>query len=115
MGHHFISYSSVDGLDFALKLADALEAGPPVISSWLDKRKLGPGKWPQQIVEAIRTCDSVLFIITRDSVEEQSVCEDEWTRALKYKKPIVPLVLHPEAEVAIPPRKPPADRFCGRF
>jgi tetratricopeptide (TPR) repeat protein len=58
MGHHFISYSSVDGLEFALKLADALEAGPPPIATWLDKRKLGPGKWPQQIVEAIETCDS---------------------------------------------------------
>lgn len=26
--HHFISYSSVDGADFALKLCDALAAGP---------------------------------------------------------------------------------------
>jgi hypothetical protein len=30
-GHHFISYSSVDGASFALKLCDELIAGPPPI------------------------------------------------------------------------------------
>ena len=36
--------------------------------------------------------------MTRDSVEPQSGCKLEWTRALKYKKPVVPLLLHRDAE-----------------
>ena len=38
--HYFISYSSVDGADFALRLTDDLQSGPPPFSAWLDKRQL---------------------------------------------------------------------------
>jgi len=55
---------------------------------------LQPGQeWDEQIIEAIRTCDSVLFVMTRDSVEPQSVCKQEWSRALAYKKSIIPINL----------------------
>jgi tetratricopeptide (TPR) repeat protein len=98
--HHFISYSSVDALESSLQLADALEAGPPPIPVWLDKRELQPGQeWDEQIVEAIRICDSFLFVMTRDSVEPQSVCKQEWSRALAYKKTIIPVKLHADAEM----------------
>jgi tetratricopeptide (TPR) repeat protein len=100
LNHHFISYSSIDALDFSLRLADALEAGPPPTPVWLDNRQLQPGQdWDEQIVEAIRTCDSFLFVMTRDSVEPQSVCKQEWSRALTYKKPIIPIKLHADAEM----------------
>jgi tetratricopeptide (TPR) repeat protein len=99
-GHYFISYSSVDGAEFALRLCDALIAGPPSIPAWLDKRELRPGQdWDEQIVEAIRACEGLLFVMTPDSVEPQSVCKNEWTRALKYKKPSVPIRLDREAEM----------------
>jgi len=98
--NHFISYSSVDAQEFAFKLYDSLLAGPPSIPVWLDKRELHAGQdWDKQIVEAIRICDSMMFVMTHDSVEDESVCKLEWTRALKYKKAIVPLLLQPGAEM----------------
>lgn len=114
--HHFISYSVADAADFALKLCDAMQAGPPPISAWLDKRQLIPGRdWDEQLAEAIRACDSLLFIMTRDSVESTCTCTQEWTRALKYKKPIIPLRLHADAE--LPFRLEPRQYidFTGNF
>lgn len=61
VGRFFLSYSSVDGAGFALRLADALEAGTPSFQVWLDKRDLRPGRdWDEQIVEALRTCRGLL-------------------------------------------------------
>lgn len=98
--HHFISYSSADAQEFALTLADALEAGSPPISAWLDKRKLHPGDdWDTQIDLAIRTCEALIFILSKDSVEDHSVCKNEWVRALRFKKPLVLVRFHSDAEL----------------
>ena len=87
-----------DAWDFAFKLHDALEAGPPHVPVWLDRRDITPGQdWDTEIEKAIRDCASLLFVMSEDSVEDQSVCKQEWTRALRYKKPIVPLLYHPVA------------------
>ena len=101
MGQHFfVSYSRVDGADFALSLADKLTAGPPSYHLWVDRRELQPGDdWDEQIVEAIRGCRGLLLVMTADSVRAGSACKDEWVRALKYKKPVIPLQLHAEAEL----------------
>src|SRR5215213_11486581 len=99
-GHHFISYSSVDGFEFALRLADALVAGPPSFAAWLDKRGLQAGEdRDTQLVDAIDSCDSFLFLMTRESVADHSDCKQEWMRALKDKKPIIPLLVHADAEM----------------
>src|SRR5271165_1362891 len=99
-GDLFFSYSTVDGKKFALWLADKLVAGPPSIQVWVDKREEHPGlDWDEQIVEAIRGCSALLFAMTGDSVRAQSVCKDEWVRALKYKKPVIPLLVEPDAEL----------------
>jgi tetratricopeptide (TPR) repeat protein len=37
--------------------------------------------------------------MTSDSVRAQSVCKDEWVRALKYKKPVIPLLVERGAEL----------------
>src|SRR5690348_15890870 len=98
-GHHLICYSTVDALEFTLRLADTLQAGVPSFPVWLDKRDLQPSRdWDEQIAEAIRGCESLLFVMTRDSVEDEPVCKEEWSRALKYKKLIVPLLLDADAE-----------------
>lgn len=99
-GHYYISYSSADAREFALHLADALSAGPPSFKVWIDQRELRPGEdWDGQIMEAIRDCASVLFVMTRDSVRSNSVCKQEWTYALRYKKPVVPLLFERDAEM----------------
>jgi CheY-like chemotaxis protein len=99
-GPHFISYSSVDGQDAARQLAEALTAATPPASVWLDKDRLMPGRdWDDQIVEALRTCDSLLFVMTGESVTSQSVCKKEWSRALSYKKPIIPLLMERGIEI----------------
>ncbi len=100
---HFISYSAVDGFDLALRLCDELQIGPPSIETWLDKRRLqADADWDKQIVEAIRDCESLIFVMTRDSVEDASVCKNEWVQALKYKKPIVLVLLQHDAASAKP-------------
>ena len=54
-GHYFVSYSGVDGLEFALWLADTLAAGPPSFPAVVDKREMRPGEdWDAQLAEAIR-------------------------------------------------------------
>jgi len=79
--YHFISYSSADARDFALRLCDELAQGPPPIPVSLDKRELVAGSdWDDQIVEAIRDCASVIFVMTRDSVTSKSVCKKECLR-----------------------------------
>jgi hypothetical protein len=82
MDHYFISYSSVDGSEFSLKLADALASGPPAIPVWLDKRqlRLGVQDWDEQIADATRSCKGLLFIMTEDSVNPRSLCKDKWVR-----------------------------------
>jgi tetratricopeptide (TPR) repeat protein len=96
----FLSYSSVDGEAFVLRLVDPLIAGRPPFPVWFDKRELRPGEdWDEQIVEAIRACSGLLFVMTTDSVRPDSICKDEWVRALKYKKPVIPLRFDAEAEL----------------
>ena len=101
-GHHFISYSTVNAQEFAFDLHDALEAGPPPIPAWLDKRDIKPGRdWDDEIEVAIRSCSSLLFVMSKDSVESQSQCKHEWSLALAHGKPIVPLLYDRDAVIPI--------------
>jgi tetratricopeptide (TPR) repeat protein len=97
--HCFICYSPADALEFAHRLKEQLEQRDPPYKAWMDKRDIRPGSdWDEQVKEAIRTCNVLLYVMSRDSVEPKSVCKNEWTHALKYKRPIVPLLLHKNAE-----------------
>lgn len=97
---HFISYSPADAHDFVVRLREELERGRPPITVWHDKRDLRPGEeWDSQIDRAIRASETLIFVMTKDSVSDDSVCKPEWSRALKYRKPIVPLLLHRDADM----------------
>jgi tetratricopeptide (TPR) repeat protein len=100
--HYFISYSRIDAADDAVWLADTLAEGPSRFPVWVDKRELRPGEdWDEQVVEAIRSCRGLLLVMTTDSVRPNSICKDEWVRALKYKKPVIPLRFHRDAELPL--------------
>lgn len=110
-----LSISSVihvkTGKEIALTLADQLTAGPPSISVWIDQRKLQPGIDPfAQVVQALRDCQGVVYLMTKDSVNSLCPCTQEWIQALKYKKPILPLMFHPDAE--LPFRLEPRELIC---
>lgn len=91
-GHYFISYSPIDGEEFALRLYDALAGKQvPVWMDQRDARDTGPA-WGEQVVRAIETCAGMVFVCTFESVREDADCRAEWMRALKYKKPVIPVL-----------------------
>ncbi len=55
-----------------------------------------PGmEWDVQIDDGLKSCKLLLFVMTTDSTNEKSVCKQEWSRALSYKKLVIPILLHP--------------------
>jgi len=115
-GHCFISYSTADALDFARKLANKLVGGTLSVPIWFDKDDLKAGRdWDIQIDDALKSCRMVLFVMTKDSTHDRSVCRQEWSRALSFKKPIIPLWV--ENNIDVPFRLADRQRvdFRGEF
>ena len=103
MSPYFISYSRVDGLEHSLRLHDSLLSGPPVIPVWHDQRMgihTSHVGWPKQVEEALERCAGVLFVTTKGSVNDNSVCGAELYAALTHRKVIVPLLF--DDDVAVP-------------
>jgi tetratricopeptide (TPR) repeat protein len=91
--HVFISYSRTDADEIAKKLHDHLEANG--FATWLDTRDIKVGEnWDLAVDKAIRECWALLFVMTPNSVESPN-CHDEWSRALSFKKPVIPLLIKP--------------------
>jgi tetratricopeptide (TPR) repeat protein len=89
--HWFISYARNDGEDFARRLHDQLERDG--FNIWLDREDIRPSThWDSSIDQALRDAAGVLFVMTSGSVTSE-MCSDEWSRALSYKLPVIPLHL----------------------
>ena len=58
-------------------------------SIWLDYQSLTPAQpWYQQILDGITGAETLLLVVSKDSIESKNV-EPEWRLALEHKKRIV--------------------------
>ncbi|MBV9787740.1 MAG: tetratricopeptide repeat protein [Chloroflexi bacterium] len=99
MPSHVISYATVDAHDFADRLAAALSAGSPSLPAVLLADQ------GDDLAATIRDCASLIFVMTPASVAEESPRARDWQLALRYGKPILPLLL--DASTVLPPRLQP--------
>lgn len=97
---YFVSYSRSDAAEFVDRLKGALARRSPPIDVFVDRDDLGPGPWRQQLSKAIQNGPAFLFVLTEDSVRENSVCQDEYDLArYHYKKDVIPLRLDPNVQL----------------
>jgi len=98
---YFISHSQRDGREFAQRLAHALRSGPDPPAVWLEDEEIEPGQpdGGRKVVAAIKRSRGLLFVLTRDSARPGSSCQDDWERAIKLGKPVVPIGVHDDAEL----------------
>lgn len=94
MARIFISYSRKDEI-FARKLAAELERyGADV---WVDVSDIPPGhKWSSAIQEGLDSSDTMLVIISPDSMASENVT-DEWQYFLDRKRLVVPVLGRPSS------------------
>ena len=68
---------------------------------WLDRRSLHPSdNWSSSISEAIQASEALLYLVTADSVHEDSGCKGEWSHALAHHVPVIPLIFDTAAKVS---------------
>ncbi|HEY0607400.1 MAG TPA: TIR domain-containing protein, partial [Herpetosiphonaceae bacterium] len=99
MPSHVISYSTVDAHDFADRLAAALTSGSPPLPAVLAPEQ------NDDLAAMIRDCTSLIFVMTPAGVAEDAPCARAWKLALRYHKPIIPLLL--DSALSLPARLQP--------
>jgi hypothetical protein len=91
----FFSYARANS-EFVLELAKDLRAAGANL--WLDQLDIAPGeRWDQSIQESLAKCETVLVILSPESVDSQNVM-DEVSFALEEGKQVLP-VLHKSCEI----------------
>jgi hypothetical protein len=97
----FISYSRKDASTAERLRSHLIAAG---FEAYLDKQDILPGEpWQERIGRLIECVDSVVFLISPDSVASR-ICEWEVNEAERLLKRIVPIVVRDTAPDAIPGR-----------
>lgn len=98
----FISYSRKDGLEFVEQLAAALEVFG--VQPMVDRDSISGGEdWRKRIGGLIAESDSVIFIITPESVASE-ICEWEIAKSDQLGKRIIPVVPAPLGKALLPER-----------
>lgn len=91
----FISYGRRDALEFAVRLAEDLRRRGHAV--WLDLTDIeAGGPFEVRIERGISDSTVVAAVMTRRSLEEESVCRDEVAYALASGRRLVPLRLDPD-------------------
>lgn len=92
MNEVFVSYCRRDG-DAAHEIVDALLARN--YDPWFDWGKIKPGApWRDACLNGAQVCDSLLFLISPDSVRS-SACAMELNCAIRHNKRIIPMMVKP--------------------
>ncbi len=92
----FISYAHSDGRDLARRLAADLAASGHNV--WLDQNRLSGGaSWSAEIETRIDSSDAVIALLSRGSYVSD-ICRAEQLRALRHKRPVIPVLVQPDAE-----------------
>lgn len=95
MARLFISYARADGTAFADELLRDLD---PPHTVWLDRSEIvGGAQWDVEIEQAIDGCDASVAVMTR-AYANSKVSRDELQRTRRRKKPIIPLLVHGDAD-----------------
>jgi tetratricopeptide (TPR) repeat protein len=86
--HHVLCASSVDTEQLAARIIDLLsaDAEPLPVKLLTDERTADQ-------IETLRASASVLFVVSAASIVEGSPCMRVWSQALRYQKPIIPLLV----------------------
>ena len=85
----FISYAREDAQS-ATRLYEAL-LDVRSVTPWLDSKKLLPGtKWKLEIMNALKSCDLVIVLLSKDSVSKNGFVQREISEALDMMKQFPP-------------------------
>src|SRR6202034_46284 len=95
-GHVFLCYAREDA-EFVVRLAENLKMlGAPV---WLDQLDIPPGAdWDRAIDDALKHCNSLLIVLSPESIASGEV-HAELRTALDEKKRIIPVLHKQVAEI----------------
>ena len=86
---YFISYSRKDD-NFRTKLAQELHAAG--VNVWFDEKDISGGqRWTESITEAIKSCNSVIFIMSPQSINSRNVM-NEIRYATGHNRKIIPIM-----------------------
>jgi WD40 repeat protein len=99
MADVFVSYSRRDAA-LVRRLSEGLEARGKDV--WVDLNDIMPSApWMAEIRAAIAEADSVVFVISPDSVASE-VCQAELSQAVELNKRLVPIVARPTPIADVP-------------